>query len=229
MRKSFVFYGSWWEAIKNLPRDVQGDVLTAIIEYGLTGETTEQLKPIAKAMLAMAKTQIDVNNTRFENGKKGGHPKPSDNQTTTKPKPSDNQTTTKPKPSDNQTTTKPKPNVNVNDNDKETVSTDVEPAKKGANAPKERAADAATHEPHKPSERYIRFQQWLAKECPYIPKHFEKTISEREFEKLLETYSARQLCDVISEINNRGDLRKRYTDLYRTVLNWLKRENIPKT
>ena len=218
MRKSFVFYGSWWEAIKNLPRDVQGDVLTAIIEYGLTGETTEQLKPIAKAMLAMAKTQIDVNNTRFENGKKGGHPKPSDNQTTTKPK-----------PSDNQTTTKPKPNVNVNDNDKETVSTDVEPAKKGANAPKERAADAATHEPHKPSERYIRFQQWLAKECPYIPKHFEKTISEREFEKLLETYSARQLCDVISEINNRGDLRKRYTDLYRTVLNWLKRENIPKT
>ena len=215
MRKSFVFYGSWWEAIKNLPRDVQGDVLTAIIEYGLTGETTEQLKPIAKAMLAMAKTQIDVNNTRFENGKKGGHPKPSDNQTTTKPK-----------PSDNQTTTKPKPNVNVNDNDKETVSTDVEPVKKGANAPKERAADAATHEP---SERYSRFQQWLAKECPYIPKHFEKTISEREFEKLLETYSARQLCDVISEINNRGDLRKRYTDLYRTALNWLKRENTPKT
>lgn len=205
MRKSFVFYGSWWEAIKNLQRDVQGDVLTAIIEYGLTGETTEQLKPIAKAMLAMAKTQIDVNNTRFENGKKGGRPKPSDNQTATKPKP------------------------NVNDNDKETVSTDVEPVKKGANAPKERAADAATHEPHRPSERYSRFQQWLAKECPYIPKHFEKTISEREFEKLLETYSARQLCDVISEINNRGDLRKRYTDLYRTVLNWLKRENTPKT
>ena len=101
--------------------------------------------------------------------------------------------------------------------------------KKGANAPKERAADAATHEPHGPSERYSRFQQWLAKECPYIPKHFEKTISEREFEKLLETYSARQLCDVISEINNRGDLRKRYTDLYRTALNWLKRENTPKT
>ena len=66
MRTSFVFYDSWWEAIQNLPRDVQGDVLTAIIEYGLTGETTGQLKPIAKAMLAMAKTQIDVNNQRFE-------------------------------------------------------------------------------------------------------------------------------------------------------------------
>ena len=83
MRTSFVFYDSWWEAIQNLPRDVQGDVLTAIIEYGLTGETTGQLKPIAKAMLAMAKTQIDVNNQRFENGKKGGRP----NQGETKGKP----------------------------------------------------------------------------------------------------------------------------------------------
>lgn len=66
MRSSFVFYDSWWIAIKNLPRDVQGDVLTAIIEYGLYGETTEQLKPIAKAMLAMAKHYID------RQGKPGG-------------------------------------------------------------------------------------------------------------------------------------------------------------
>ena len=98
MRTSFVFYGSWWEAIKNLQRDVQGDVLTAIIEYGLTGETTEQLKPIAKAMLAMAKIQIDVNNQRFENGKRGGRP----NQTETKGKPNNNQTETKGKPNDNE-------------------------------------------------------------------------------------------------------------------------------
>ena len=95
MRNSFVFYSSWWIAIRNLPRDVQGDVLTAIVEYGLSGETTEQLKPIAKAMLTMAKTQIDINNQRFENGK------PNPNQTRTKPKPNPNQTRTKPKPNPN--------------------------------------------------------------------------------------------------------------------------------
>ena len=95
MRTSFVFYDSWWEAIQNLPRDVQGDVLTAIIEYGLTGETTGQLKPIAKAMLAMAKTQIDVNNQRFEKGK------PKANQTITKRKPKRNQKVTKPEPKSN--------------------------------------------------------------------------------------------------------------------------------
>ena len=102
MRNSFVFYSSWWIAIRNLPRDVQGDVLTAIVEYGLSGETTEQLKPIAKAMLTMAKTQIDIKNP---------------NQTETKPEPNPNQTETKPEPNPNQTETKPEPNVNVNVND----------------------------------------------------------------------------------------------------------------
>ena len=112
MRNSFVFYGSWWDAIKNLPRDVQGDVLTAIIEYGLTGETTGQLKPIAKAMLAMAKAQIDINKVRFENGKKGGRPKPNDNQTETKQEPRCNQGTTKRKPNVNGNA-----NENANEND----------------------------------------------------------------------------------------------------------------
>lgn len=105
MRTSFVFYDSWWEAIQNLPRDVQGDVLTAIIEYGLTGETTGQLKPIAKAMLAMAKTQIDVNNQRFENGKREAG--------RTKGKPKANQTITKRKPKRNQKVTKPEPKSNL--------------------------------------------------------------------------------------------------------------------
>lgn len=113
MRNSFVFYGSWWEAIKNLQRDVQGDVLTAIIEYGLSGETTEQLKPIAKAMLAMVKPQIDANNQRFENGKKGGRKKIEQNQVETNQEPNQNQNVTKQKPNANQTETY---NVNVDDN-----------------------------------------------------------------------------------------------------------------
>lgn len=66
MRNSFVFYGSWWEAIKNLPRDVQGDVLTAIIEYGLTGEKIRLKSPISHAIFVIAKSQIDLQ------GKPGG-------------------------------------------------------------------------------------------------------------------------------------------------------------
>lgn len=116
MRNSFVFYSSWWEAIKNLPRDVQGDVLTAIIEYGLYGETTEQLKPIAKAMLAMAKSQIDINNQRFETGKKGGRPKPENNQEEAKQKPNYSQNQTKEEPNNN-LINNDNVNVNVNANE----------------------------------------------------------------------------------------------------------------
>lgn len=128
MRNSFIFYESWWEAIKDLPKDVRGDVLTAIVEYGLTGDTNVQLKPITNALLTMAKAQIDVNNKRYENGKRGGRPKAKQNQRQTKPEPNNNQNETKEKPNQNQnitktepkanqTGTKEKPNKHDNDND----------------------------------------------------------------------------------------------------------------
>lgn len=107
MRDSFIFYASWMEAIKNLQRDIQGEVLTAIIEYGLYGETTDNLKPITRAMLTMVKPMIDVNNQRYENGKKGGRPRANNNQSGTKVEPNKNQDVTKSKPNDN---------VYVNDN-----------------------------------------------------------------------------------------------------------------
>ena len=111
-RESFVFYRSFYEGIKELPRDIQGEVLTAIMEYGLNGVTTENQKPITKAMFALIKPQLDANNQRFENGrlgaehgKKGGRPKKE------KPQENPNQTPKKPQENPNQT-----PNVNVNDN-----------------------------------------------------------------------------------------------------------------
>ena len=111
-RESFVFYRSFYEGIKELPRDIQGEVLTAIMEYGLNGVTTENQKPITKAMFALIKPQIDANNQRFENGrlgaehgKKGGRPR--------KEKPQENPNLTPKKPQENPNLT---PNVNVNDN-----------------------------------------------------------------------------------------------------------------
>ena len=55
------------------------------------------------ALFNALKPQIDANNRKFENGKKGGRPK-------------GNQSITKPKPNNNQSITNPKPNENVNEN-----------------------------------------------------------------------------------------------------------------
>ena len=217
MRDSFIFYRSFYEAIKDLPRDIQGEIYTAIMEYGLYGNEIDSLKPIARSIFTLIKPQIDVNNKRFENGKKGGRKKDGQN-TEEKPKP--NQTETKPKPKPNQAETKAEPNVNVNVNDKEIVSTNVEPIKKGTNVPKEAAEAAHACEP---PARYAKFRQWLETACPYITGHYTNLITEKEFEKLLGRYAAEDVRDIIEDIENRADLRKRYTNLYRTVLNWLGR------
>lgn len=132
MKNGFIFYASWWDAIKNLPRDVQGDVLTAIVEYGISGETTEQLKPIAKALLTLVKPQIDANNQRYENGKKGGRPKDGINLTDIDVKPNGNQTETKAEPNGNQTETYKDKVKSIKS--KKKPSTDVEGKKEAANA-----------------------------------------------------------------------------------------------
>ena len=75
------------------------------------------------------------------------------------------------------------------------------------------------------SEDYIKFRKWMKEKCPYCdnPKNFSSsTITQKEFYKLKELYTGRQIADTILEIENRKDLRKRYTDLYLTTNNWLK-------
>ena len=104
MRDSMVFYKSFREAIKRLSPEDQLKAYDAIFDYAFEGKETNE--GIVSAILLMAKPQIDANNQRYENGRKGGRPK-------TEPKPNDNQTETEPKPNK----TNHEPNVNVNDND----------------------------------------------------------------------------------------------------------------
>ena len=102
MRDSIVFYRSFYEAIKEIPLEEQGVVYNAIYGYALDGIEPE-LNGIAKAIFLLVKPQIDANNNRYENGKKGGKPKANQNETKTEPKP-------------NQDVTETEPNVNVNVN-----------------------------------------------------------------------------------------------------------------
>lgn len=112
-RESFVFYSSWYDAIntEGVPRDVQGEVLTAIIEYGLSGVTTVQLKPIARAIFTLVKPQIDANYAKYLNGSNGGAPKGNSNAK------KNNQKTTEKQPKNNLKQPNVYVNDNVNDND----------------------------------------------------------------------------------------------------------------
>ena len=119
MRDSFVFYRSFADAIAGLPTEEYKKVMQAIIGYALDG-TEPTAGGIEYTVFCLVKPQIDANNKRYENGKKGGRP-------ITKQEPSNNQDVTKKKPSNNQDVTNPQPNVyvNVNDNDIKKKDTNV--------------------------------------------------------------------------------------------------------
>lgn len=74
-RDSIIFYRSYYEAIQGLPKEIQLEVYTAVMEYGFNGKSTEDLKPVARAVFLLIKPTIDKNNARFRNGKRGGRPK----------------------------------------------------------------------------------------------------------------------------------------------------------
>lgn len=70
---------------------------------------------------------------------------------------------------------------------------------------------------------YRKFVKWLMEHAPYCFVHL-KVPTEKDLEKLKAKYTGKELSDIIEKIENRSDLRKKYVNLYRTVLDWSKRE-----
>ena len=120
MRDSAVFYKSWKQAIDRLGDGERGRVYEMIMDYAIDGKEPETDDPVIMMIFDLVKVQIDINNRRYENGKKGGRPVSETNE-----KPNRNQTETKTKPKQNQTETKPKPNVNENENENVNVYRDT--------------------------------------------------------------------------------------------------------
>lgn len=105
-RDSFIFYRSFYEAIKEIPEDAQLQVYKAISIYALEQEEI-QLTGISKAIFSLVKPQLDANYKKYENGK----------QSKSKLKAKDKQTKSK-----IETNVNDNENVNVNDNVNNNVS-----------------------------------------------------------------------------------------------------------
>lgn len=104
-KQSFIFYRSFYEALKTLSHSDRSILYEAIVEYALN-QTEIELPNSCKGMFYLIKPQLNANQKRYENGKSGGRPA----------KPKDNQKETGKKPKDNLDESKAKPNANVNAN-----------------------------------------------------------------------------------------------------------------
>lgn len=151
---SFVFYRSFYEAIKEIDEEATRlAILEALCDYAIFGEEPE-LRGTASALFKLMRPQIDANRKRRENGKKGGaslkeeapqgaeegqmeaetEAKPNQepgkaeakpNQKQSKGEPKQNQSRTKSEAKHNQSITKAEPNVNVNANGNANANEDV--------------------------------------------------------------------------------------------------------
>ena len=107
-RDKMTIHSEWLDAVAALPEEMQGRAMMAIARYGLTGEMTAE-DGFISAILAFIKPTIDIDNTRYDNGCKGGRPK---GKTETETKPNGNRNKTERKPKHNRTETETKPNGN---------------------------------------------------------------------------------------------------------------------
>ena len=73
-------------------------------------------------------------------------------------------------------------------------------------------------------ERLQKLDDWIERRTPYIFENLEP-LTQREFDVLIGKYTIADICDTLEKIENRKDLRKRYKNLYLTLLNWLKNGN----
>lgn len=120
-KDSFIFYRSFYEAIKSLKEKDRVKIYDAICEKALN-DNDIALTGISNSMFTLIKPQIEANYQKYENGKKGGRPKKNQNETigfennieNKKPKQNQNKTTgfEKTQKNKNQNETETKANVN---------------------------------------------------------------------------------------------------------------------
>lgn len=71
---------------------------------------------------------------------------------------------------------------------------------------------------------FEKFNIWLKKEAPNVLK-IKNQLTEQQFEKLKQTYNSKQIMDIVLNLDNFKDAPKKYTNVNRTITNWLQREN----
>jgi hypothetical protein len=207
-KETFILKKSYGSVFNGLSDRQAGVLIKAVFEYIATGgipaglndgEIKMALKFICQDIESFSKSYQDRCETNRRNGEKGGAPK--GNQNAKRKDVTENEKTTE----TTEKTERLKNNPNDNDNDLKEISPDGDIKKA------------------REESGFEKFNGWIAENAPYCFKNM-KQITGKEFEKLKEKYTSRQITQVILQIENRKDLRKKYSNLYRTALNWLKNE-----
>jgi len=127
-RESFIFYRSFYEAIKDLPEESFRRVMIAVMGYGIDGIDSD-LQGMERCLFTLMKPQLDANVKRYVDGKKGGRPSAKSGLTDTKPVVTEAETSGYEAENQWLGELEPNANVNVNVNVNENVNEKSQPHK----------------------------------------------------------------------------------------------------
>ena len=206
-RNSFTFYLSFEKAIEHLTDADQLLLYRAISRFSLFGEEPT-LSGFAAMGWELIKPILEKSRVKSANGSKS--------KGVTKPSMTGNDNAkTKLKQSENKAKTKQDRDIERDRDRERTLSSD--------NVIGEVTAKACTH-PLTGGETYEKYVAWLRENAPYIFSHYTNLVKEEQLAKLQETYPLATILQTIMQVENRQDWRKKYTNLYMTLRNWLRKE-----
>lgn len=206
MRNSFVFYRDWWKVLKDLPADKRLQAFEAICNYAFDGIAPQDA--IVKAITGLMCSTIDRDNKKFEDKCKKNRKnilKRWDKDNTTVQSGIRPNTTVK---NVIRLDTKHTENENENENKESTI------------VPKKDELSLLSPQ----SEKYIQFNQWLQTNCPHLLK-MQEQITEEQLNSLLLNYESEDVFNTLRNMENYKPITKNNRSVYRTLRNWLSRDN----
>lgn len=106
IRDSFIFYRSFYQSAKKLPKEDKAELFDAICSYALDGESVE-MSVVPEAIFTVIKPNLDANRRKWENGCK-------EKKKTSEIEAEEEQEISKDEANDKQTISKAQGNVDVN-------------------------------------------------------------------------------------------------------------------
>lgn len=69
---------------------------------------------------------------------------------------------------------------------------------------------------------FEKFNDWIKENTPFVAKMMVQ-ISEKEFDRLRKKYTCREVMEILTQMDNYKSILNKYTNVYRTFLNWAKK------
>lgn len=212
MKDSFVFRKEWKQAVSELPNDARLEFYEAVISYGTDG-TIPDLSPIAKLAFNFAKTTLDRDSERYEeirqkrseagaagNRKRWGESQMRANANT-------------------ESQMIANVAVSVSDNVDDIVSKEKLSKEKPASAGKTKHSSDI----EQLTDEQQAFIDELRRDFPSVMS-MQQPLTFDQCQRLADAgYGSDQVRDVLGQMENCLQLKRKYKSAYATALNWLKR------